>query len=55
MELENSKEISEKESMMQEKISQLKIELKSALESKKIIEKKLQEANDKDGKYLKSD
>ena len=49
MELENSREMSNKEIELAEKVSELKSDLKFALEEKKTIEKKLRQAKDKDG------
>jgi predicted transcriptional regulator len=49
MELENSREMSNKEMELEEKVSELKSDLKFALEEKKSIEKKLRHAKEKDG------
>lgn len=49
MELENSRETSNTEAVLEEKVSELKSDLKFALEEKKSIEKKLRQAKEKDG------
>lgn len=49
MELENSRETSNKDIALEETVSELKFDLKVALEEKKSIEKKLRQAKEKDG------
>lgn len=49
LELENSRETSNTEAVLEEKVSELKSDLKFALEEKKSIEKKLRQAKEKDG------
>jgi len=49
MELENSRETSNKDTALEETVFELKFDLNVALEEKKSIEKKLRQAKEKDG------